>query len=929
MSGNKLFGVLVVLLLSLQFALAGELTLYKGSGPEEICPGSTGLFSDIIENSGNEDMQVSVSSSGTASVFSTTVPQGFVLAPGDIRTIFTYVTPSSSTGVGSYNLAISANSESLSHNLFVKDCFYYSLNSLESEKHICPGETESFSFEISNDGEYAETYELTIEGNYPGQVSLSEGVVSVSAGSSKLVEIYINAGEDSIGDYGFNLVSNPYAGSVVNSAEALLVVDPCYDFSIETEKDSISFCEHSQETVSIEVKNDGSTENVYDLEVEGPSWANLENNKLTIGSESSGNVNLVLTPDYGIQGSFEVKFKVTPEKGNVQALNIFNVNVKKCHDVTVDVEKGSDTICNSLESNYNVNIVNNGEYDKEYYLELNGPDWVDLDERSISLGVGEDTKVNLVVNPGYDVSPSTYTIEVSAHAKDSSKVASSDKIEVTTVTREECYKVALSVENNQIEIYSDSTATIPVIVENMGSDEATYELSVGGTASSFVYLNPSVITLGESKSELVYLYVAPAEKVSAGKYSVSVSARLGDSTILDSQTVEIIINEGAEAVEIEVTGEVVVETSSDVSPFMKFISFLKSLFTSESTVEEEVEEIDSLVEDLVGEESEELNLDLEDLVEEESEEVNENLESEEVNENLESEEVNENLESEEVSLMSLGEVMNFNIGEEEHSISFEDMSEDSVLILISSDPVYVALDVGESKEVDLDGDGVNDVLVTFNGFVGDEADITYEVLTTELVEETEEVVEEEGIIEEDHPHEEGFDETDHSHEEEIEISEEEVESEFSEELIVDDVLEDITSEVVVDFEEDTNEKSFLASFGLAFSNIFGSLGENIQEYRTQLIVLIILLILIILSIKTDFFKGISNFFEEEVEEEPIILKHSEEKKIKIEKPKEKKVVEKEIVEEEVEDISEESKESDEEEESEEDFIIEFDDEEKK
>jgi len=292
MSGNKLFGFLIIIVLCLQLAVASDLNLYKGSGPDELCPGSTGLFNDVIENSGDESIEVSVSSSGTASVFSTTVPQGFILGPGEIRTIYTYVTPSSITSIGGYELDISANSESLTHGLIVRDCFDYSLTSLESEKHICPSTTESFSFEITNNGDYAETYDLSIGGNYPGQVTLGESVVSVSAGDNKVIEVYVEADENSLGDYEFNLVADPYAGSVVKSAEALLVVDPCYDFNIETDKDSISFCEHSQEIVFIEVVNDGSTENVYDLEIEGPSWANLENNKLTIDSGSSGNVNL-------------------------------------------------------------------------------------------------------------------------------------------------------------------------------------------------------------------------------------------------------------------------------------------------------------------------------------------------------------------------------------------------------------------------------------------------------------------------------------------------------------------------------------------------------------------------------------------------------------------------------------------------------------
>jgi len=575
----------------------------------------------------------------------------------------------------------------------IKDCFDYSLVNLESEKHTCPGELESFNFEILNDGDYAETYDLSIDGNYPGQVTLSQGAVSISPGNSAMVEIYVEPTEDSLGNYEFSLVVDPNTGNSIKSSEVLLVVDPCYDFSISTDKDSVSICEHTQDTLSILVENQGSTSNVYNLDLEGPAWASLENNKLTVGPDSTSEVILHLSPDYGVEGNFEVIFKATPEMGSVQAMNVFSININKCHDVTVDVEKESDTICNSLENNYNVNIVNNGEYDKEYYLELNAPDWVDLDQRSISLSVGEDTQVNLIVNPGYSVDSDTYDISVSAHAKDSSKVASTDLISLTTVTREECYKVALSSEDDIFEIYSDSTGTIPVVVENMGSDKATYELSVGGTAASFVYLNPSIINLDESKSELVYMYVAPTEKISPGSYTVSVSARLEDSTILDSQTIEVLVMEPTESFleeESEVTGMVTleVEDSSEISPFMKIIAFFKNLFSfGDSPIEDDVLEVDLIMEDLVQEEDYESEI-----LEDELEVLD--VEALEIQEDL----------TVDSNLMELGDSLNFNINEEEHTLSFEDKNSESVLILISSDPIYVALDICYSKEIDVDND---------------------------------------------------------------------------------------------------------------------------------------------------------------------------------------------------------------------------------
>ena len=56
--------------------------------------------------------------------------------------------------------------------------------------------------------------------------------------------------------------------------------------------------------------------------------------------------------------------------------------------------------------------------------------------------------------------------------------------------------------------------------------------------------------------------------------------------------------------------------------------------------------------------------------------------------------------------------------------------DNQVTIEISSTPVVLTMIVGESKNVDLDDDGVDDLVVTLNRIVDDKADLTFESFVT-------------------------------------------------------------------------------------------------------------------------------------------------------------------------------------------------------
>jgi len=81
---------------------------------------------------------------------------------------------------------------------------------------------------------------------------------------------------------------------------------------------------------------------------------------------------------------------------------------------------------------------------------------------------------------------------------------------------------------------------------------------------------------------------------------------------------------------------------------------------------------------------------------------------------------------------------------ENHSATLTDINQaaGTVTLVISSEPITVVLHVGETKEVDVNGDGTADILIIFKGFVDGKADIVFKSIAPVPVAKPEEIAEE-------------------------------------------------------------------------------------------------------------------------------------------------------------------------------------------
>ncbi len=83
----------------------------------------------------------------------------------------------------------------------------------------------------------------------------------------------------------------------------------------------------------------------------------------------------------------------------------------------------------------------------------------------------------------------------------------------------------------------------------------------------------------------------------------------------------------------------------------------------------------------------------------------------------------------EARLMTEDSALTFNFKGAQHTLKVIDVSASEVEIEVSSEPVRFRIKVGETKEIDLNGDNINDILVTLNTLISKKADLSISLIT--------------------------------------------------------------------------------------------------------------------------------------------------------------------------------------------------------
>lgn len=639
--------IFLVLLILLSPSINAEFTAATEENEKTVCQGTTSVFTVFVEGSG----KINVNKEGAASSFTTIVSSGLssLILNFNKKPVFVYVTPSSKVQPGIYNLDLKINDGSIEKvvplKIDVKDCTTFEISGTK-EKEVCGCESQQFEFEIKNTGIYQETYSLSIKGEAKDFVELNKNEIKLDPGKSTKVLAVVNAPCTNFGVKGFSLNVESKTSNSVASIDSNIKINNCFDYNAAVSTELVEICEHTKEEIKITIDNTADKSNTYKLSIIGPAWANLDKKEIVVGAKSSEIVNIILSPDYKVQGSFDVELRIEDSNGKIRKDKIIKTSIKTCHDASLDIINPVETVCQSIPREVPVFIKNTGEYDKTFGLDSDTA-WASVSEKRLSVDASDEKKVIMVLTPNENVKTGKYPVKLKLSSLDDSKIAKEDSIEVNVITLSDCYQPTITTENI-IEVAADSTTTSAITITNNGLEKADYEVSITGTASGFVQLNPSVITVDAKKSEVVQLYIAPTLRMERGSYNAKLSIKEKNSEILEEMDIAVNVKEASEIAEVEVK-----DTEEKVT------GKLSRLFGSKEESKEESEKLKGFKQETIVKES-----------------------------------------------------TQFMLNGNSHNLSIEEVREDSVTLKITSDPVIVVLFLNDVKEVDVDSDGINDLRLT-------------------------------------------------------------------------------------------------------------------------------------------------------------------------------------------------------------------------
>lgn len=538
----------LLVLLGILFLLPAINALTLSSDKAETCATDTSVFLFTIANTANFENSYTVSLTDSAGRWAIAAPAGFNLKQGQSQTVYVYVTPSISANPGVYSLKVTlsslAGTESATAAITVKDCHSATLTASAANAEVCSATEAKYPLTLKNTGKYTENFVLSISGVPAKWSTLSEELVRLETGQTKDMIVYSTPPADQTGNFALTITAASQNSRALASADLKLTSKGCYDFSATADTNYVSFCENSEAKIPLAIENKGSVDNSYALSVEGPVWSTVDNTNLDIPAQQGRFTNITLFPGFGVAGDFKIKVTVTPKTGESQE-QIIQANVRSCHEASLKLAAVEDTICPHTSKMYAVSLVNNGEFTEKYALIVTGADFASLDKDFVELGAGNSTEFNLLIAPK-DNPAETKTIIIRAEAQEPSHASATTELKLKIAPMSSCYGVQATSALTGVNVAVGEPAVVPIIVENKGLENSTYNLDVSGTGAQFVQLNPASLQLDGKSSATVYAYVAVPEQTAESSYKVTVSARLADGTVSSATTFDINLGKAAE-----------------------------------------------------------------------------------------------------------------------------------------------------------------------------------------------------------------------------------------------------------------------------------------------------------------------------------------------------------------------------------------------
>lgn len=370
-------------------------------------------FSFNVRNTGDHVETYDFGSSGLEG-FTTLSTNEDVLLPGETKQIDLFANPSCDV-YGQKELTFQALAKSSGYlaeahvSLNIERNYDYSV-SLPSQINICNLKQVYIPVTITNFVPFTNQYDISVRGpSFLKQEARSVELGAYASGITNIVAFPQNPGA-----YTLTTLVNSVRGTIVKGGSQNITVEKCYSTDVNIENPSDIIVSGHNAKYPVTIKNDGTKDDVYTFELNGPLWTSLDASKLVLKSGESKTINLNANPAANITGNYNVIVRAISSDANyakedVIALKVaspqeaYNLKISPSH---TRILYGQDVV--------NVNLQNNGLLPATYSLTLNGPSFMKLTQNSITLQPKEKETVYVQSNTNDKNEEANYETQIIA-----------------------------------------------------------------------------------------------------------------------------------------------------------------------------------------------------------------------------------------------------------------------------------------------------------------------------------------------------------------------------------------------------------------------------------------------------------------------------------------------------------------------------------
>lgn len=382
----------------------------------------------------------------------------------------------------------------------------------------CPTGSAKYAVDITNPGNAPDTY--NVKANVPWS-TVAPSTVEVGGGETETAFIWLQPPVDKKpGTYSFDVELKSSNTGETTTVSGTIEVLSCRSVDVNIQEDSQSVCRGDTAEYTVNVQNNGDTQETYDLAANAGS---LSTNQVTLAPGESRQVTLSAMSDTEAQETLKVRAESTSSYASDEDSAEFTA--RQCRSMDLFLSPSQQNVCAGETGEFSVTVQNTGEKQDSYALQTN-VDGANVPD--ISLAPGESQTFEMTVSEA----AGTHTIVARAASKTLQDVR---RTEDASLTVENCYAFGITSQgNNTLQIGKGNTTLMQFGIRNEGTRSDTYNIEFDGP--EWADVKPLETELESGEAAPAYLYVAPDFFAEKGTYSskmVVTSENSGEQRVVD------------------------------------------------------------------------------------------------------------------------------------------------------------------------------------------------------------------------------------------------------------------------------------------------------------------------------------------------------------------------------------------------------------